>query len=418
MGRRALLLMLLVMAVAPASARALTVGLADQRASSFADPRLRALDLKVARLVVPWDAATSEPGEVQAWLAAAAAAGMTPAVAFEHLTSERCPASPCSAPSRAAYGAAVRRFVALFPQVRTYTTWNEANHSTQPVWSRPEAVAGYYEELRSACSGCTIVAGDVLDDGSYVSWLRRFAAATSTAPRLWGLHNYGDTTYGTTTGTDAVLNAVSGQLWLEETGGIVAIRNAAGRTTLGADETRAAAGIDRAFSIALARPRIARLYVYQWQALPGDRFDAGLVRPDGALRPSYAALVRDLAALPATGAPAATVAAPRWVVAWSKVKPKQLLVRVTCAAGSACTGRVTVTLRTRAKGRKARFTRLVVRSYRTTTRTRSLTLRVTASRAVRRWARAAATRRVVLRVAATKPATATTTKRLVLGKPR
>jgi hypothetical protein len=88
----------------------------------------------------------------------------------------------------------VRRFVARFPQVRTYTTWNEANHVSQPVADRPEAVAGYYEELRAACARCTTVAGDLLDSGTYVGWLRRFRAATATSPRLWRLHNYSDVT--------------------------------------------------------------------------------------------------------------------------------------------------------------------------------------------------------------------------------
>jgi hypothetical protein len=52
---------------APADA-ALQVGIADQHASAFADARLRALGLRVARLVVPWDAATSEPAAVGTWL--------------------------------------------------------------------------------------------------------------------------------------------------------------------------------------------------------------------------------------------------------------------------------------------------------------------------------------------------------------
>ena len=67
------------------------------------------------------------------------------------------------------------------------------------------------------------------------------SAATDSNPQLWGLHNYGDVTYGTTEGTDAVLRTVQGQLWIEETGGIVVLRNAAGRTTLSFNETRAAA---------------------------------------------------------------------------------------------------------------------------------------------------------------------------------
>ena len=183
---------------------------------------------------------------------------MQPHVAFEHLRSDHCPGSPCTVPSRAAYAAAARRFIARFPQVRTYTTWNEANHESQPVASRPEAVAGYYEELRAACATCTIVAGDVLDSGSYIRWLQRCSAATDSDPRLWGLHNYGDVTYGTNEGTDAVLRTVAGELWIEETGAIVVLRNPAGRVTLSFDETRAAASVDRAFGLLASRPRITR----------------------------------------------------------------------------------------------------------------------------------------------------------------
>jgi hypothetical protein len=237
----------------PAStAQAAAVGLADQQPASYADARARALGLRYARLTVPWDAATSQPQAVAAWLAAVRAAGMTPHVAFEHLATDRCPQRPCTTPTAAQYGAAVRRLVALFPQVRTYTTWNEANHASQPVADDPEAVAAYYGELRAACAGCTVVAGDVLDSGSYRRWLERFLRASTTTPPLWGLHDYGDVTYGRTTGVDSVLATVPGALWIEETGGLVALRNAAGRATFAATEASAATAIDRAFAIAAA----------------------------------------------------------------------------------------------------------------------------------------------------------------------
>ena len=215
----------------------------------------------------------------------------------------------------------MRAFIARFPQVRIYTTWNEANHESQPVSGRPETVAGYYEELTAACPSCTVVAGDVLDSGGYVRWLERFQQATDSDPQLWGLHNYGDVTYGTTEGTDAVLRTVSGQLWIEETGGIVVLRNSAGRVTLSFNEARAAASIDRAFAIVAARPRITRMYVYHWQSGATSRFDAGLVRPDGSLRPSYAAMLRGIAGQPAASATAPVVREQHaeWTATWSKV---------------------------------------------------------------------------------------------------
>ena len=290
--------LLLTLAAAPATASALTVGISDQQASAWQDMRLQALGVRYARISVPWDAATSEPAAVQAWLDAVAAAGAQPHVAFEHLRSDRCPGPPCVTPTRTQYRRAVDRFIARFPQVRTYTTWNEANHTTQPVSSDPAMVESYWEELTAACPACTVVAGDVVDSGSYVRFLERFQEAGGAGARLWGLHNYSDVTYGTTSRTDAALAAVTGDLWIEETGGLVTRHDAAGRLLFTASENDAAAAVDQAFAIAKSRARITRMYVYQWKAWPRDTFDAGLVRPDGTARPSYDAMKRNLAALP------------------------------------------------------------------------------------------------------------------------
>lgn len=407
-----LLALVALLLVLPASAPAAVVGIADQTADSFHDARLRALGLRNARLVVPYDAAATEPDRVQAWLDAVAAAGMQPHVAFEHVRGSGCPSFRCVAPSRAQYAAAVRRFRARFPQVTTFTTWNEANHQSQPVSGRPELVAGYYEELRAACDGCAIVAGDVLDSGGYVRWLERFRAATSTEPRLWGLHNYGDATYGRTTGADAVLAAVPGELWLEETGGIVTLRNAAGRVTLSTDEARAARAVDHAFALTGARPRIGRLYVYHWKARAFDRFDAGLARPDGSLRPSYAAVRRGL------GGPTPVAAKPTpqvgWRASWSRGR---LALRATCRAPDGrCRGRVTMTLRLRVRGRWV-AKRLTNRAYRTFASRRTTTLRAVVPKALRRRARRATRRTLALRVGASAPTTVRASASLPLRRP-
>src|SRR4051812_21475091 len=93
-------LALLALAAFPAAARATSIGLSDQDPAAFSDARLRALHLGYARLVVPWDGASTEPARVQAWLGAVAAAGLKPHVAFEHARGTQCPAAPCTAPSR------------------------------------------------------------------------------------------------------------------------------------------------------------------------------------------------------------------------------------------------------------------------------------------------------------------------------
>ncbi len=347
-----------------------------------------------------------------------AAAGKEPHIAFQHLRTDRCPSRPCVTPTRAQYRAAVQAFIARFPQVRTYTTWNEANHRVQPVASNPEAVAGYYEELVAACAGCTVVSGDVLDSGAFVSWLRRFQRATTLAPQLWGLHNYGDVTYGGTDGTDDMLATVPGQVWLEETGGIVTLRDSAGRTTLRSDEARASAAISRAFAIVRARPRITRMYVYHWRAWPLDRFDAGLVRPDGTARPSYGTLLQELRGGAAAATPAA-VPKLRWRPAWSKVRRNQLLLRATCRRTfSSCSGRVRVVLRTKRTARSGwAVTTLATRSYRTTSSKRTVLLRVTVSAKLRTRARSALRRRLAFTVTPTRPDRTVQRSTVALARP-
>jgi hypothetical protein len=402
----AAVLIIAALGATPAHA-AVTVGLADQKPAAYGDARARALGLNAARLIVPYDAATSEPAAVQAWLDAVAAAGMTPHVAFEHLRSDACPGRPCTIPSRGTYAAAVRRFVAGFPQVRTYTTWNEANHESQPVWNAPEAVAGYYDELRAACRACTIVAGDVLDSGSYVRWLQRFRAASTTTPQLWGLHDYGDVNHATTAGVDAVLSVVPGTLWIEETGGIVSLRNGAGRVTFTQSEAAAAAAVDRAFAIAASRPRIGRMYIYHWQARAGDRFDAGLVRPDGTARPSYDAVARGAAAARAATA-ATTSASVTWTATWSARKGRrQLVLRARCrVAGRRCAGRVSVRLY------GARIA--TRRAYATTAARPVASLRITVGRKVWRRAHRARAPVLALVVTPTRPMPSKTERRLEL----
>jgi Glycosyl hydrolase catalytic core len=386
------------MAIAAAPAQALEVGISDQDASAFQDGRLKALGLREARLIVPWDAATSEPAAVQAWLDAAAADGMAPHVAFGHLAGEKCPSRPCQAPSRSQFRAAVRAFINRFPQVRTYTSWNEANHESQPTATAPVAVAGYYEELRSACPACTIVAADVIDSGSYVNWLRRFRAAlTVPTPQLWGLHNYTDVTFGTTSGTDAALAAVPGTLWIEETGGIVVRRDGRGRELLRYDETRAARAIDNAFEIAATRPRIARMYLYEWRAAPTSVFDSGLVRPDGTKRASYDELVAQLRSLASSSA---TTPRTSWRARWSRTARRMLILRATCRpAGSRCRGSLRIALRTLTRGsHRTLSVRLAGRRYSTTAGHATATLRIRLSPALARRARAALRRSLALTV--------------------
>ncbi|MGH2801285.1 MAG: hypothetical protein ACRDM0_27160, partial [Thermoleophilaceae bacterium] len=64
----------------------------------------------------------------------------------------------------------------------------------------------------------------------------------------------------------------------------------------GHDERRAAKATRRMFAFARRSRRISRLYAYQWQAsCERDAWDSAWFRSDGSARPSYRAVVAELA---------------------------------------------------------------------------------------------------------------------------
>jgi hypothetical protein len=289
---------------APATAPTATAGaapvpalaVADQKPSSFSDPRFRALHVRRSRYVAPWNVALRRPDRERfdAWLAAARAAGVRDVlVAFGAATGSRCPRRPCRLPSVGSYSRAVRAFHRRYPEIRTLQPWNEANSPTQPTGSwrtGAPAAARYYNALRRVCRRCAITAADLLDlsTRSMAHWLDRFRRYAHGRPRLWGLHNYTDTNRRSGL-TARFLRMVPGRVWLTETGGIVYFRKATGAVNFRYSERRAASALKRMFALARRdRGRIGRLYVYQWSIdFSGNRFDAGLVRADGRARPGY-----------------------------------------------------------------------------------------------------------------------------------
>lgn len=299
---------LAVVAFAAAPAHALDVGISDQAPEALGDPRLASLPIARARLVVPWDAAFTIGPSVDAWLGAAAARGLVPLIAFERGRGQTCP-SACAIPSLPEYADAVRAFRARWPQVRELTPWNEPNHPAQPTARDPAAAAAFHDVLRTLCPQCTVVAGDLVDSTNMKSYFRSYSAALRTPATVWGIHNYGDVIYGRASYLAWLADQVATPVWMTETGGIVRLGSGA-TETLPDDPLRAADGIDRVFALAAAHPgRVARAYLYQWRARPGDDFDAGLVAPDGTARPGLGRLRAQLG-LPADPGPASALDGP------------------------------------------------------------------------------------------------------------
>lgn len=346
-------------AVPSAAAGVPMLGISDQKASTFTDPRFRGLGLPAARLVMPWDAIFTRPASLDRWLQGARRAGVAPLVAFSSGSGQRCPADPCYAPRPAELAAAFDAFRASYPWVREFQVWNEANHETQPLFRRPEDAARLWLALEPRCAACTLVAADVLGDRTMLGWVRRFerAAGPQVDRAIWGLHNYADVNDGSTRATDTLLREVRGGIWFTETGGIVSFTTRDGRNIRPYDEQRALDAINAALDLGKEHfPRVARIYLYNWQAGPAsERFDSGLVGPDGGERVALRALwrrVNGLAPIPPAPeqavAPAASVrptTATARVVSAELAKPdgRSTSVRVRCrAARGSCLGLVTL----------------------------------------------------------------------------
>ena len=277
------------------------VGVHDQDFADFTTPFFRQARWKRVRYIARWDVALrrADRDYLTRYLRAARQRRIEVFVTFNHRPGERCPRRPCRLPSVRSYTRAFKAFRRRWGrQVRIIAPWNESNHRSQPTFSNPRRAAQFYNVVRRHCRGCKIVAADVIDEANMVRWLRVFRRHAR-RPRIWGLHNYKDTNprrgqkYG---GTRRLLRAVRGQVWLTETGGIVYFKLPNGRTLFPRSERRASRALRRMFGLGRRyRRRIKRIYIYDWQQ-PADqnRFDSGLIRANGSVRPGFRTVKRFL----------------------------------------------------------------------------------------------------------------------------
>ena len=307
----ALLAALLVLAIAPAAAQAakinVSVGIGDQASSIFSTPAFQALKVKKVRYFIKWDAIT-RPGEIaisDAYVNAAKANGQS---VLMHISSNNLARKKAKLPSVKTYRKRVQALIDRYRPhgVTTWGTMNEANHDSQPTWKNPKRAAQYFLALRKMCRGCTIVALDLLDQRGVDRYIKRFYRALGkrrSLAKIVGIHNYSDTNRYRSSGTRLILRTVKrynrrAQFWLTETGGVVKFGSSFKCRTSrpAAAEKRAARAVTYMFRLTKRfRRDIKRLYIYNFS---GDdcvgRFDAGLVRRNGAPRPAYAVVKRQL----------------------------------------------------------------------------------------------------------------------------
>lgn len=297
--------LLAALVAVPAVQAKVRVGMSEQNAAMFGQPDWAKLKLKRVRYILPWDYAKqpTDHAEVRDFMNAARNARPRQEVLATFTARRGCytrgrysKRKACRAPSQKAYKAAVKAFRKEFPYVKTFTPWNEANHVSQPTYRKPKLAAKYFLTLKSVCKGCKITAADVLDASTVKTYLRKFLRASKGQGRIWGVHNYRDVNRRRNTGVKNVLSVVKGEIWLTETGGIVRFEPA-----FKYNEKRAAARTKDMFRLARISRRVKRIYVYRWFGEPRSArapFDAGLVGPNGQVRPGLKQFRKSIKRLP------------------------------------------------------------------------------------------------------------------------
>ncbi|MBJ7328775.1 MAG: hypothetical protein JHC95_02690 [Solirubrobacteraceae bacterium] len=268
-----------------------TVGVSDNKPSTFYDPRLKQIGIRTARVILPWNAISRDPKTVADWLNHAKVAGIQPLVAFDRTRGNNCPARPCYLPTVKQYKREFTKFHKKYKWVKYVSPWNESNHPGQPTAKNPSRVADYHHAILEVCRKCKVVAGDPLDTQGVGGWMKsyekRLRIKHHRKVSIWGLHNYISANYFSTAGTREALRATKADVWLTETGGIVQMLTY-DETRLNYDEARAARALAFALDLMSKYPcRVKRIYVYNWQAAPKDRFDTGVINPDGRARPAF-----------------------------------------------------------------------------------------------------------------------------------
>jgi hypothetical protein len=302
----ALLVVGALLAAPFASAKSpIRVAVADQSAAMFSQPAFRALNTKRTRYFVPADVMqdTAERTKARAFVVAARSAGISVLlhISTSDLRDKRGPIV-----STTAYRRNVSRIVSYFRPlgVRDFGAWNEVNHKTQETWNRVGNAVSYFKSMwttvHGRCPTCGIVGLDVLDqagvDTYMASFYKRLSATWRKRLKVVGIHNYSDVNRSRTTGTAKIIRTArkynrATKFWFTETGALAAFRG-----SFPYNLARQASRIRNMFTYA-TRYRasgVERVYSYNYfGAEPNGacgsscKFDAGLVNPDGTLRPVY-----------------------------------------------------------------------------------------------------------------------------------
>ncbi|HEX2084339.1 MAG TPA: glycosyl hydrolase [Solirubrobacteraceae bacterium] len=270
------------------------VGISDQKATMFGDPRFGTLGFNIARRSIGWDFYKYDwqIADIDEWVQAARLAGVKPLITFARAREAK---DIHYVPTRQEWMTGFREFRARWPHVTEFAATNESNHNP-PTFKRPELAAAYYKDMRAACRTCKIAAATILEVPTKAdrkrarTWIKRFLRAAGHQPKYWALHNYVSANKFDLRGTKELLKLVKGEIWITEVGGLVVrrTRDFAGKIKMKEGLAHSAKVTRFIFDrILTLSPRIRRVYLFHWNATgPQDTWDSGLVAADGTARSS------------------------------------------------------------------------------------------------------------------------------------
>lgn len=296
------LALLAVLAVAAPAAQAVDLGISDSDATTFTEPYWSGLNVNRARIVVPYDVATTtgtaglaRQRNFNDYLTNAAARGVAVEVTFGPSADVLAPGTNYPvAPSAQQFATAFAAFRQRYPQMTTIAPWNEPNNTDAtgyPLGQSPQLAADYWLQAQAICPSCTVIAGDfagIAGDEAYVNAYQ--AELGGARPAIWAFHAHGDINGFQADGPDDArvtryyLSKLQGQwgasqIWIDEVG--ARFRDASSVIWGDASQQQSTEFL---LGLATLDPRISAIYYYNYsnQCSTAARCaiqDRGLVSP-------------------------------------------------------------------------------------------------------------------------------------------
>jgi hypothetical protein len=199
---------------AEAAAANFAVGISDSDPETFTHPAWSELNVKRARVVVPYDVAQRPASDArrqqfETWLATAQGAGVEPYVTLGPSALHEGKGGRYLAPSAGAYESAFVAFRQAWPSIELVGAWNEPNFPNSVLKSGvpleratcktetlarcgPMLAAFYWRLANKHCPGCTVVAGEFTGAPSSAYWGAYKKYLRDHRPKVWSVHPHND----------------------------------------------------------------------------------------------------------------------------------------------------------------------------------------------------------------------------------